>query len=93
MVDEPAPDLAFEHELAVLLIGELNLEATPEEIDPLEPLYKGPLGLDSIDILEIALCTSKQYQVTLRADDADNQQIFSTLRSLANYLKSHGTAG
>ena len=78
-------------DLAGLIIESLNLEVAPTEIDPDAPLYGDGLGLDSIDILELALVVSKNFGVQLRADDANNQQIFSSLRSLANYVAAHRT--
>ena len=82
---------ALVRDLAALIIESLNLEVAPTEIDPDAPLYGDGLGLDSIDILELALVVSKNFGVQLRADDANNQQIFSSLRSLANYVAAHRT--
>ncbi|WP_031408189.1 phosphopantetheine-binding protein [Thiomonas sp. FB-Cd] len=82
---------ALLRDLAGLIIESLNLEVAPAEIDPDAPLYGDGLGLDSIDILELALVVSKNFGVQLRADDANNQQIFSSLRSLANYVAAHRT--
>jgi acyl carrier protein len=78
-----------ETQLAALIIEALNLEMTPQEIDPGAPLYREGLGLDSIDILEIALVISKTYGVQLKADDADNVRIFGSLRSLNEHLQQH----
>jgi acyl carrier protein len=64
---------------------------TPEEIDPAAPLYKEGLGLDSIDILEIALSVSKAYGFQLKSDDSDNVRIFSSLRSLNEHVQQHRT--
>jgi acyl carrier protein len=47
------------------------------------------MGLDSIDILEIALAISKTYGVKLRSDDEDNRKIFSSLRSLNQHIHRH----
>ena len=80
-----------ERELADLIVAALNLEAPAEDIDPTAPLYREGLGLDSIDILEIALAISKQYGMQLRSDDSDNVAIFSSLRSLSEYVKQHRT--
>ena len=52
---------AFESELAELIVQALNLEIRPDEIDPEAPLFGEGLGLDSIDLLEIALAVSKKY--------------------------------
>jgi acyl carrier protein len=76
-----------EAKLARLIVTTLNLEIGPEEIDPAAPLYNEGLGLDSIDILEIALAISKEFGVKLRADDKNNQKIFSCLRSLSDHIQ------
>jgi acyl carrier protein len=74
------------------LVESLNLEIEPGSIDPQAPLYGDGLGLDSIDILVVALVVSKRYGFQLRSDDADNPRIFSSLASLAEHIASHRTA-
>ena len=76
-----------ELELARLIVVTLNLEVRAEDMDPVAPLYGEGLGLDSIDILEIALAISKTYGIRLRSDDNDNQKIFSSLRSLTRHIQ------
>jgi len=76
-----------ELELAQLIVATLNLETRAADIDPLAPLYKDGLGLDSIDILEIALAVSKAYGIRLRSDDGNNQKIFSSLRDLSQHIQ------
>ena len=78
-----------ELELARLIVVTLNLEVRAEDVDPGAPLYGEGLGLDSIDILEIALAASKTYGVKLRADDENNRRIFSSLRSLNQHIQQH----
>jgi acyl carrier protein len=78
-------------EVAALIVEALNLEIAPADIDPAQPLYGEGLGLDSIDILEIALVVSKQYGVQLRADSEDNKRIFGSLRQLVDYIIAHRT--
>jgi acyl carrier protein len=78
-------------ELAGLIVEALNLEIPAAEIGPDRPLYGEGLGLDSIDILEIALVVSKQYGVQLRADSEENTRIFASLRQLAEYVNAHRT--
>lgn len=80
---------ALEAELANMLVSELSLEVKAGDIDPTQPLYGDGLGLDSIDILEVALLIGKKYGVQLKADNADNFRIFSSLRSLAQYIGQH----
>src|SRR6202035_1071705 len=78
--------IKLEQEIARLIVQGLNLPMQPEEIDPEAPLYGEGLGLDSIDILEIALIVSKQYGIQLRADNQENARIFTSLRNFAQYV-------
>ena len=84
-------DNTLRQEVAALLVEALNLEMTPEEIDPQAPLYGDGLGLDSIDILEVALVVSKRYGFQLRSDDENNVRIFTSLASLADHIAAHRT--
>ena len=88
----PASDLpTLERELAALFVQALNLEMAAADIDPTMPLFGDGLGLDSIDILEVALEVSQRYGFQLRSDDENNQQIFQNLRSLAAHVAQHRT--
>lgn len=86
-----APDDMLERDIAALIVSALNLDIKPEDIQPDASLYGEGLGLDSIDILEIALVVSKNFGVQIKADSADNFKIFSSLRSLATYIAEHRT--
>jgi len=81
----------FYNEVTNLVIETLNLEETAEEINLDDPLYGDGLGLDSIDILEIALVVSKNYGLKLRADSKDNQAIFNSMRSFADHINNNRT--
>jgi acyl carrier protein len=81
-----------EAELARLMVATLNLEMSVDDIDPLSPLFGDGLGLDSIDVLELALAISKTYGVQLRADDADNETIFQSLRNLNAHIRQRRPA-
>jgi acyl carrier protein len=72
--------------LATLITKALGLEVLPEEIDLDAPLYGEGLGLDSIDILEIALVIAKEYGIQLKADSEENKVIFSSLNALAEFV-------
>src|ERR1700691_5927418 len=93
LMQQPAPltDVGLQREIAGLFVQALNLEVLPQDIDPEAPLYGEGLGLDSIDILEVALIVSKQYGIQLRADASENQQTFRSLRHLAEYIAAHRT--
>jgi len=76
-----------ELELAQLIVTTLNLDMQAADVDPNAPLYKDGLGLDSIDVLEIALAVSKTYGIRLRSDDGNNQKIFRSLRDLNRHIQ------
>lgn len=84
-------DPALIREIAGLIVSALNLEIAPSDIDPAAPLYKEGLGLDSIDILEVALVVSKKYGFKLKEDDKDNMRIFRSLGSLAAHVAERRT--
>ena len=85
-----AEQTTAEHELAELIVSNLNLDGVnAAQIDPEAPLFGGELGLDSIDALELALAVSKRYGFQLRSDNPDNRRIFGSLRALAQHIEQH----
>ena len=93
MSTAPTPETvaALLPEVAQLIVEALNLEVTADEIEPDAPLFGDGLGLDSIDVLEIALVSSKRYGFQLRSDNADNTRIFASLRALTAHIASQRT--
>ena len=89
-MSEANPEL--QSEVARLIVVALNLDIDPEGIRPEAPLYGAGLGLDSIDILEVALVVSQRFGFQLRTDSADNLQIFSSLSSLTQHSAASRTA-
>jgi acyl carrier protein len=85
------PDLALEAEVASLFVSTLNLDMAATDIDPTASLFGEGLGLDSIDILEIAMVVSKRYGLQIKADSKDNVRIFTSLRSLTAHIAEHRT--
>ena len=80
-------EMVSARELASLIVESLNLEdVDPEQIDPDAPLFGEGLGLDSLDMLELSLAIQQRYGVKLKADDPQNEAIFSSLRSLAAHV-------
>ena len=75
-------------EVAELIVTALNLDMPPTDIEPDAPLFGDGLGLDSIDVLEIALVISKKYGFQLKSDNEDNLRIFSSLRALSTHIAS-----
>ena len=88
-VAPPAAQSPFEHEVAQLIAEVTHLDLVADEIDPAAALFGEGLGLDSIDLLEIALVVSQRYGVTLRSDDPANREIFACLRNFSAYIAQH----
>ena len=88
MTQTPSPEAvtALLPEVAELIVAALNLEVAAGDIEADAPLFGDGLGLDSIDVLEIALVISKRYGFQLRSDNEDNVRIFSSLRTLATHI-------
>ena len=84
-------DTVLLSEVAQLVVSALNLEIVAADVQADAPLYGDGLGLDSIDILEIALVVSKRYGLQLRADQEGNHAIFHSLRSLSDYIAARRT--
>lgn len=86
MADSPPPD-ALVREIKELIIDALMLQdMTPEDIDEDAPLLVEGLGLDSIDVLELAMAIGKKYGVKTKADDAQNRHIFASVKNLARFV-------
>jgi acyl carrier protein len=81
----------LEVEVATLIAEAVNLDKPVAELDPNVPLFGEGLGLDSIDVLEIALAVSRKYGFQLRSDDPANRRIFASLRSLSAHIEQHRT--
>jgi acyl carrier protein len=80
----------LEQELAHAIVETLGLpDVRFEDLSIDTQLYGEGLGLDSIDILEVALVVSKRYGFELRSDDPENEKIFGSLGSLAEHVRRH----
>lgn len=93
MASSPQPGFTtasgLEQDLAKLIVDSLRLEVAPGDIDPAAPLFGDGLGLDSIDMLEIALAVSKRYGVELRSE---NRAALVSLRALAAHIAQQRTS-
>jgi len=79
----------LQQEVAALIVDTLNLDISPEEIVPDQPLFREGLGLDSIDALELAMAISRDYGFQLRSDDSDNGKIFASLAALSAHIEAN----
>ncbi|HOT44632.1 MAG TPA: phosphopantetheine-binding protein [Spirochaetota bacterium] len=74
------------NELKEKIIDTLDLiDITPEDFKEDDPLVGGKLGIDSIDILELAMMIDKEYGIKIDNKEL-GQKVFSTLRTLAEHI-------
>ena len=77
-------------ELQKLVVETLALEdISPEEIGADTPLFSdNGLGLDSIDAMELGVALKRRYKITITAETKNVDHHFSTLTSLAAFIRS-----
>ncbi len=104
MSETRSTEPALVDELRRLIVDSLMLEEiAPDDIDPDAPLFGGAsadagvhgrgLGLDSIDVLELAMALLRGYGVKTRADDENNREIFRSVRTLAAFVAAERDRG
>jgi acyl carrier protein len=77
----------LEMDLKRLLVKRLRLEGVaPESIASDAPFLGPPLGLDSIDLLELALAIEEAYGVKID-DDELGKAAFRSIGALASFLR------
>lgn len=81
--------IALEREIAALTIDKLMLSGvTPETMEPELSLVED-YGLDSIDLLELAMAISRRYGVEFKDGSEENVVHFSSLRALARHVHAN----
>ena len=77
-------------QIKALIVKELQLEdVSPEDIVSDAPIFgQDPegLGLDSIDALELSIAINRTFGVAIQPDDANHQQVFSSVSALAEFI-------
>lgn len=82
----------LEQELLRLICSTCNLQdADLTAVGPDDPLIgpDSPLGIDSLDALEIAVAVQRDYGVRMNAEHT-TREVMQTLASLAAYVRSNG---
>jgi len=76
-------------ELKVKIIDILNLQdVRPENFDENAQLVGGPLGIDSIDVLEMVVMVEKDYGIVINSQEV-GEKVFSSISALAEYIQQN----
>ena len=83
----------LEQQIKERLVETLGLKIAPDTIADNTPLFAEGLGLDSVDILEIAAMLSTYFNVEITAVDSGRyKEIFASVHSLADFVRERQAA-
>jgi acyl carrier protein len=77
-------------EVKKCMIDRLDLPLTLEDIPNDVPLFKGGLGLDSIDALDLVVAFGKKFMVKIEEDDF---HIFASVNHIVDFIRSKNNGG
>ena len=69
-----------------IIVDDLDVNLTYEELDETLPLFEEGLALDSVILVELISFIEKRFNIELR-DDALNMETFRNLQSLAKVIQ------
>jgi len=78
-------------DLKRLIIKACNRPESPDTLDDDAELIGpgSPLGLDSLDVLQVSLALTQQYQIRLE-DSKEARRALRSVRALALFLRAQG---
>lgn len=71
--------------LTDIIVTDLDVNLTKEEVDPTVTLFEGGLGFDSVVIVELIAIIEDQFGFTFARDELD-MEMFTNLQTLASFL-------
>ncbi len=82
---------ALKDEIKRLMIENLMLQLTPEQIAEQQPLFgAGSLGLDSVDALQLVVALDKTYGLKI-PDPETARQVLQTVGTIAEAVSEYRT--
>ncbi|HET9122371.1 MAG TPA: phosphopantetheine-binding protein [Acidiferrobacteraceae bacterium] len=91
--DAGASVSSLHQELTCLILSACRRPEDPQTVDPEAPLIGpgSPLGLDSLDVLQISLALTERFGVRLE-DSKQARRALASVSGLARFLKESGAA-
>jgi acyl carrier protein len=81
----------LEKELVKLIVKVCNvLDPVPDDLSFDDPIVgpESPLGLDSLDAVEIVVAIEKTYHIKIDAQET-SRKIFRSINTLAEFVRQH----
>ena len=69
-----------------IVVEDLDLNLSYEDLDDTVPLFEGGLALDSVIVVELISFIEKRFQIEL-GDEALNVETFQNLQSVARVIR------
>lgn len=83
------PTSTLNEQIKAMLVQDLMLQITPEEIGDSQPLFgPGSLGLDSVDALQLVVALEKNYGLKI-PDAAVARKTMQTVNNIAAAIEAH----
>ncbi|OEU60671.1 MAG: acyl carrier protein [Desulfuromonadales bacterium C00003094] len=85
-------ELTLEKELKELIIDACNVPDAPEEFPDTAPLIgpDSPLGLDSLDAVELVVAVQKRFGVRIGGEDT-SREVLESIETLAAFIRTENS--
>lgn len=81
---------SLKQELKELIINECEKEMDVADISDEQPIIRGDLDLDSLDVLQICMAIKTQYGVRIEGS-AVSRKVLKNINTLADYVQAQRT--
>ncbi|MCD4687761.1 MAG: acyl carrier protein [Desulfuromonadaceae bacterium] len=84
--------MTLEKELKELIIDACNVPDAPEEFSDTAPLIgpDSPLGLDSLDAVELVVAVQKRFGVRIGGEDT-SREVLESIETLAAFIRTENS--
>ena len=84
--------MSLKEDLKVMIVTECDKEIEPSSIKDDDIIFDPdhPLGLDSLDSLQISMALQNDYGIRL-VDPKEARRVMETINSLAQYIEKYST--